>query len=45
MGIPDITQPESHLAIQHYMNGYMDDAMIKLGYEIQLNNSNNGRYL
>lgn len=34
IGIPDITEPESHLAIQHYMNGHMDEAMIKLGYKI-----------
>ena len=34
MGLPDISEPESHLAIQHYMNGYMDDAFKKLGYKI-----------
>jgi hypothetical protein len=32
IGTPDITEPESHLAIQHYMNGYMEEAMVKLGY-------------
>jgi hypothetical protein len=32
VGLPDITNPTSHLAIQHYMNGYMEEAMISLGY-------------
>ena len=32
VGMPDISEPNSHLAIQHYMNGYMEDAMIQLGY-------------
>ena len=27
---PDITEEESHLAIQHYMNGHMRDAIKKL---------------
>jgi len=31
--MPDITNEDSYLAIQHYMNGNMDEAMIKLGYE------------
>lgn len=30
IGVPDITQPNSHLCIQHYMNGHMDDAMESL---------------
>lgn len=30
--VPDIADPESHLALQHYMNGHMDEAMVKLGY-------------
>jgi hypothetical protein len=33
IGLPDISEPTSHLAIQHYMNGHMDEAMIKLGYK------------
>jgi hypothetical protein len=33
LGGLDIADPQSHLAIQHYMDGYMDDAMIKLGYK------------
>ncbi len=32
IGMPDIAQPASHLAIQHYMHGHMEDAMLKLGY-------------
>jgi hypothetical protein len=32
VGLPDIADPNSHLAIQHYMNGYMEEAMISLGY-------------
>ena len=28
----DISNPNSFLAIQHYMNGHMEDAMISLGY-------------
>jgi hypothetical protein len=32
VGIPDISEPNSHLAVQHYMNGYMEEAMIRLGY-------------
>jgi hypothetical protein len=34
IGLPDIANPESHLALQHYMNGHMKDAMVKLGYKI-----------
>ena len=30
--LPDIADPNSHLAIQHYMNGHMEEAMISLGY-------------
>jgi hypothetical protein len=30
IGIPDISEPKSHLAVQHYMNGHMDEAMKKL---------------
>jgi hypothetical protein len=32
VGMPDIADPNSHLAIQHYMNGHMEEAMISLGY-------------
>jgi hypothetical protein len=32
IGLPDIADPNSHLAIQHYMNGHMEEAMISLGY-------------
>ncbi len=32
IGLPDIADPESHLALQHYMNGHMEEAMINLGY-------------
>jgi hypothetical protein len=32
IGLPDIADTESHLAIQHYMNGHMEEAMISLGY-------------
>jgi hypothetical protein len=32
IGLPYIADPNSHLAIQHYMNGYMEEAMISLGY-------------
>jgi hypothetical protein len=32
IGLPDIADPESHLALQHYMNGHMEEAMISLGY-------------
>jgi hypothetical protein len=32
IGLPDIGDPNSHLAIQHYMNGHMEEAMISLGY-------------
>jgi hypothetical protein len=32
VGMPDIEEPNSHLSIQHYMNGHMEEAMIKLGY-------------
>jgi hypothetical protein len=32
MGLPDIADPNSHLAIQHYMNGHMEEAMVSLGY-------------
>ena len=28
----DIADPNSYLAIQHYMNGHMEDAMVSLGY-------------
>ena len=34
IGLPDISEPECHLAIQHYMNGHMDEAFEKLGYKI-----------
>lgn len=30
--MPDITDKNSYLAIQHYMNGYMDEAKYKLGF-------------
>ena len=33
VGLPDIADPTSHLAIQHYMNGHMEEAMIRLGYK------------
>jgi hypothetical protein len=33
IGLPDISEPTSHLAIQHYMNGHMDEAMVRLGYK------------
>jgi len=32
MGLPYIGMPDSHLAIQHYINGHMEEAMIHLGY-------------
>ena len=32
VGMPDIADPNSHLAIQHYMNGHMEEAMVTLGY-------------
>jgi hypothetical protein len=32
IGLPDIADPNSHLAIQHYLNGHMEEAMIRLGY-------------
>jgi hypothetical protein len=32
VGVPDIGDPNSHLAIQHYMNGHMEEAMVSLGY-------------
>jgi hypothetical protein len=32
IGLPDIEHPNSHLALQHYMNGHMEEAMISLGY-------------
>jgi hypothetical protein len=32
VGMPDIGDPNSHLAIQHYMNGHMEEAMVSLGY-------------
>jgi hypothetical protein len=32
VGMPDISEPNSHLAIQHYMNGHMEEAMVRLGY-------------
>jgi len=32
VGMPDIGDPNSHLAIQHYLNGHMEEAMISLGY-------------
>ena len=32
IGLPDIDNPQSHLALQHYMNGHMEEAMISLGY-------------
>lgn len=33
MGVPYIGDPESSLAIQHYMNGHMVKAMLDLGYK------------
>ncbi len=30
IGVPDITNRKSHLAIQHYMNGHMEEAIKKL---------------
>ena len=33
IGLPDIDNPQSHLALQHYMNGHMEEAMISLGYK------------
>jgi len=30
VGVPDITESDSHIAIQHYMKGKMDDAIKKL---------------
>lgn len=33
IGVPDIAYEGSHLAIQHYMNGHMEEAMIRLGYK------------
>lgn len=30
--VPDISIPNSYLAIQHYMNGHMDEAKNKLGF-------------
>jgi len=32
IGLPYIGDPNSHLAIQHYMNEHMEEAMITLGY-------------
>jgi hypothetical protein len=32
MGLPYIGDPNSHLAIQHYLNGHMEEAMVSLGY-------------
>jgi hypothetical protein len=32
LGLPYIGEPDSHLAIQHYLNGHMEEAMISLGY-------------
>jgi hypothetical protein len=32
LGLPDIADPNSHLALQHYMNGHMEEAMVSLGY-------------
>ena len=32
IGLPYIGDPNSHLAIQHYMNGHMEEAMVSLGY-------------
>lgn len=30
--LPDIADPNSHLALQHYMDGHMEEAMVRLGY-------------
>ena len=30
VGVPDISHPKSHLAIQHYMNGHMESTIKKL---------------
>lgn len=35
VGIPDISDVDSHLAIQHYMNGKMDEAIKKLNLDIK----------
>jgi len=32
IGLPYIGDAHSHLAIQHYMNGHMEEAMVSLGY-------------
>lgn len=32
IGLPYIGDTDSHLAIQHYMNGHMEEAMVSLGY-------------
>ena len=32
IGLPYIGELESHLAIQHYLNGHMEEAMVSLGY-------------
>ena len=32
VGMPDIGDPNSHLAIQHYLNGHMEEALVTLGY-------------
>lgn len=32
IGLPYIGDIYSHLAIQHYMNGYMEESMVNLGY-------------
>ena len=32
IGLPYIGDTHSHLAIQHYMNGYMEESMVSLGY-------------
>ena len=32
IGLPYIGDPNSHLAIQHYMNGHMEESMVTLGY-------------
>tara|TARA_B110000908_G_scaffold33038_1_gene39491 strand:+ start:200 stop:982 length:783 start_codon:yes stop_codon:yes gene_type:complete len=34
IGVPDISDKDSHLAIQHYMNGHMEDTIKKLKFVI-----------
>jgi hypothetical protein len=41
--LPDIADPNSHLAVQHYMNGHMEEAMRRLGYRnLDINTLLNG---